>query len=64
MNIKDYKYKIETHAHTSPMSPCADFTPEEVIKKYAADFMFCGIFFITNYYISHLSGELQYQGIF
>ena len=35
MNIKDYKYKIETHAHTSPMSPCADFTPKEVIKKYA-----------------------------
>lgn len=36
MNIKDYKYKIETHAHTNPMSPCADLPPEEVIKKYAA----------------------------
>ncbi len=35
MNIEQYKYKIETHAHTSPMSPCADFTPEEVIKRYA-----------------------------
>lgn len=39
MNIKElakeYKYKIETHAHTLPMSPCADFTPEEVIERYA-----------------------------
>ena len=35
MNIKDYKYKIETHAHTKPMSPCATLKPEEVIKKYA-----------------------------
>ncbi len=34
--ISEYKYKIETHAHTSPMSPCADFIPEEVIKRYAA----------------------------
>ncbi len=35
MNIKDYKYKIETHAHTSPMSPCARLKPEDVIRKYA-----------------------------
>lgn len=36
MNINEYKYKIETHAHTSPMSPCAHLTPEEVIERYAA----------------------------
>ena len=33
--LKEYKYKIETHAHTKPMSPCADFTPKETIEKYA-----------------------------
>lgn len=36
MDIAEYKYKIETHTHTSPMSPCADFKPREVIEKYAA----------------------------
>lgn len=55
MNTNEYKYKIEPHAHTSPMSPCADFTPEEVVKRYAdigfsavavtnhfCDYSFCG----------------------
>lgn len=36
MNINEYKYKIELHAHTSPMSPCAQLTPEKVIKRYTA----------------------------
>ena len=35
MNICEYKYKIETHAHTSPMSPCADLTADRVIARYA-----------------------------
>lgn len=35
MNISDYKYKIETHAHTSPMSPCADFCADDVMKMYS-----------------------------
>jgi hypothetical protein len=35
VNISEYKYKVETHTHTSPMSPCADFKPTQVIKKYA-----------------------------
>ncbi len=32
--ISDYKYKTELHAHTSPASSCADFSPEEVVKTY------------------------------
>lgn len=35
MNIKDYKYRTELHAHTNPASPCSNFTPEEVIQRYA-----------------------------
>ncbi len=32
MNISEYKYKIETHAHTRPMSPCAHHSPADVVK--------------------------------
>ena len=35
MNINDYKYKTEFHAHTSPASKCADFSAEDVIAIYA-----------------------------
>lgn len=35
MNICDYKFKTELHAHTNPASPCSNFTPEEVISRYA-----------------------------
>lgn len=34
MDISEYKYKIEAHCHTKPVSKCADFTPEEVVKNY------------------------------
>ena len=33
---KEYMYKTELHAHTSPVSACADFSPEEVMATYAA----------------------------
>ncbi len=32
--LDKYKYRTELHAHTSPVSVCADFTPEEVVKLY------------------------------
>ncbi len=35
MNISDYKYTTELHAHTSPASPCSEMPPEEVIKTYS-----------------------------
>lgn len=34
MNISEYKFKIELHCHTHPISGCADFPAEEVIKTY------------------------------
>ena len=36
MNISDYKFRTELHAHTNPASPCSNFTPQEVIERYAA----------------------------
>ena len=32
--IKEYKYRIELHAHTSPASPCSEVLPEELVKTY------------------------------
>lgn len=52
MNLNEYKYKIETHAHTYPMSRCSNFSPEEVIKKYA-DIGFDAIA-ITNHFFIRL----------
>lgn len=34
MNISEYKYKIDTHCHTKPVSPCGEILPEELIKGY------------------------------
>lgn len=31
-----YPYRIELHAHTSPVSRCADFAPAEVVRRYHA----------------------------
>ena len=30
----DYPYKTELHAHTLPISPCSDFTPEALVEAY------------------------------
>ncbi len=32
--LEEYKYKTELHAHTSPVSVCADLSSKEVIKLY------------------------------
>ncbi len=32
--LSKYKYKYDLHVHTSPVSPCGDFSPEEVVDKY------------------------------
>ena len=29
---KQYPYKIEMHAHTSPCSPCGTVTPDELVN--------------------------------
>lgn len=60
MNIKElakeYKYKIETHAHTFPMSPCADFSPQEVIEKYAK-LGFDAVVITNHFYSYSFSGD-------
>lgn len=33
--LEGYNFKTEFHAHTNPASSCSDFTPEEVVKRYA-----------------------------
>ncbi len=52
MNIKDYKYKIELHAHTKPASPCSDMTPKRLVKAYK-ELDFDGVV-ITNHFIDFL----------
>lgn len=34
--LESYKYKYDLHVHTSPVSPCGDFSPAEVVDKYIA----------------------------
>ena len=31
--LSQYKYKIELHAHTSPVSPCSELPPKEFIRR-------------------------------
>ncbi len=61
MNINDYKYKVELHAHTSPMSPCADFTPQEVIERYAA-IGFSAVA-ITNHFCQYSFGNVSKEKV-
>ena len=46
--IKKYKYNYDLHVHTSPVSTCADFSPEETVRKYS-DAGFDG-FVLTNHF--------------
>ena len=34
--LDTYRYTVELHAHTRPVSSCADFTPEEMVEHYSA----------------------------
>lgn len=34
MDINDYKYKTELHAHCNPGSACSDVTPERLVELY------------------------------
>ncbi len=36
IDLDAYKYKYDLHVHTSPVSPCGDFSPAEVVDKYIA----------------------------
>lgn len=53
---EEYKYKIEMHAHTTPISPCSQVTPEEMARIYAQDGYDAVV--ITNHFIYNLLNEL------
>lgn len=43
-----YKYRTELHAHTAPVSSCADFFPEDVVKTYA-DLGYTSVAIVNHY---------------
>ncbi len=46
---KEYRYKIEAHAHTAPISGCSEVSPEELINTYS-ELGYDGIV-ITNHFM-------------
>ena len=55
--FEEYKYKYDLHVHTSPVSPCGDFPPAEVVDKYIA-LGFNGIV-ITNHFQPRLVDKFE-----
>ncbi len=56
MNIADYKYKTELHAHTKPMSRCSTVTPEELVDLYhsvGVDSLVITNHFLHDYFIDN-----------
>ena len=51
--IKAYPYKLELHAHTSPVSPCSEMPPAEVVQRYHA--LGAHGIVITNHAIAYLA---------
>ncbi len=49
---KEYKYKIDLHTHTKPVSPCSDITPKRMVEAYK-EIGYDGIV-ITNHFIDFL----------
>ncbi len=52
INLKDYKYRIELHAHTKPASACSEISPEDVVSVYHS--LNCHAVCITNHFTSNL----------
>ena len=50
--MKEYKYKIDFHTHTSPVSPCSQITPQRMVEAYK-ELGFDGIV-LTNHFIDFL----------
>lgn len=54
--IDEYKFKIEMHAHTTPVSPCSCVTPEEMARAYAERGYDAVV--ITNHFIYEILNTL------
>ena len=62
--FKEYKYKIEAHAHTSPASTCSEVSAEELINAYAG-LEYNGLV-LTNHFIydyNYMKGRSIKDGI-
>ena len=55
--ISTYKFKIELHAHTKPVSSCSDILPEELVKIYSS-LGYDGIV-ITNHFTHGQFGDVS-----
>lgn len=56
-NFDRYRYKYDMHVHTSPVSKCADFPPQDVVRFYS-ELGFDGIV-ITNHFSEKVSGRFS-----
>ena len=61
-DLNIYKYKCDMHVHTSPVSKCGDFSPNEVVDKYA-DLGFNSIV-ITNHFSKSVLGNFTDKDAF
>ena len=55
--FEEYKYKYDLHIHTSPVSPCGDFAPEDVVDKHIA--LGCEGIVITNHFQPRLVEKFE-----
>ena len=61
--IKEYKYRIELHAHSNPASGCADFPAEEVVRTYSG-LGFDALVLTNHYYAAALWDGEDANGYF
>lgn len=59
--LKQYPYRIELHAHTSPASPCGDLLPKDVIKTYKSQGVDAIV--ITNHFVSSFLAKDKQEAI-
>jgi len=55
--MQEYKYRIEMHAHTKPVSGCSEISPEEMVKIYSE--LNYDAIVITNHFIKPPLSEMS-----
>lgn len=55
---KEYRYRIELHAHTSPASGCSQITPEMMAETYANK-GYDGVVITNHLYLENLKGDTK-----